>query len=202
MHRGGIWLFNMDAQTLKLIGEIVGIVAIIEGFFIFLSSRRERILIFKFISDVLWVVNLLCLGAYTGALLNGIAMGRETVFYNRDKRKWASSWLWLVFFLTVTAISPMYSLISGKEGWYAILPALGSMAAVVAFYSRRPALTRYIGFFANGLWMIYNVICHNVTASISSVILISSGVVGTVLMLMQRRRLKKEAMPAQDAPQE
>lgn len=192
----------MSAETLRLIGEIVGIVAIVEGFFIFLSSKRERILIFKFISDILWVINLFLLGAYTGALLNGIAMGRETVFYNRDKRKWASSWIWLAFFLTVTAISPMYSLISGKEGWYAILPALGSMAAVVAFYSRRPALTRYIGFFANGLWMIYNIICRNVTASISSAILISSGIVGTVLMLAQRRRLKREAQPSENISKE
>ncbi len=192
----------MSAETLRLIGEIVGIVAIVEGFFIFLSSKRERILIFKFISDILWVINLFLLGAYTGALLNGIAMGRETVFYNRDKRKWASSWIWLAFFLTVTAISPMYSLISGKEGWYAILPALGSMAAVVAFYSRRPALTRYIGFFANGLWMIYNIICRNVTASISSAILISSGIVGTVLMLAQRRRLKREALPSENISKE
>ena len=41
----------MTAEQLKLIGEIIGFVAIGENFFIFLSNRREHILIFKFISD-------------------------------------------------------------------------------------------------------------------------------------------------------
>ena len=182
----------MDAQTMKLIGEIIGIVAIIEGFFIFLSSKREKILIFKFISDALWVINQLLIGGYTGALLNGIAMGRETVFYNRDKRKWASTPVWLVVFMVVTAISPVMSLASGKEGWYAILPALGSMAAVVGFYVRRPALTRYISFLANGLWLCYNIIIRNVSATVSGVILLLSAAVGTVMMLIQQRQLKKE----------
>lgn len=184
----------MNAETLKLIGEIIGIVAIIEGFFVFLSSKRERILIFKFISDALWAVNQLLLGGYTGALLNGIAMGREAVFYNRDKRKWASSPVWLLVFMTVTAISPTVSLLGGREGWYAILPALGSMAAVVGFYVRRPALTRYISFLANGLWLSYNIIIRNISASVSGVILLLSAAVGTAMMLVQRRRQKREAM--------
>lgn len=183
----------MNTETMKLIGEIIGIVAIIEGFFIFLSSKREKILIFKFISDALWTVNQLLIGGYTGALLNGIAMGRETVFYNRDKRKWASAPAWLAVFMVITAVSPMMSLISGKEGWYAILPALGSMAAVIGFYVRRPALTRYISFLANGLWLCYNVIIRNISASISGVILLLSAIVGTVMMLVQAHRCKKEA---------
>lgn len=190
----------MNAQTLKLIGEIIGIVAIIEGFFIFLSSKREHILIFKFISDALWVVNQILIGGYTGALLNGIAMGRETVFYNRDKHKWADSRLWLIFFMAVTAVSPMMSLISGKEGWYAVLPALGSMAAVVGFYSRYPAVTRYVSFLANGLWLAYNIIIHNISASVSGVILLLSAAVGTVMMLIQRHRLKKAMLPVTPEP--
>lgn len=192
----------MSAETLRLIGEIVGIVAIVEGFFIFLSSKRERILIFKFISDILWGINLFLLGAYTGALLNGIAMGRETVFYNRDKRKWAASPIWLVVFIAVTVASPLVSMLSGREGWYAILPAVGSTFAVIAFYNRRSDVTRYLGLFANGLWMIYNILCRNVTASISGAILISSGIVGTVLMLAQRRRLKREALPSENISKE
>jgi hypothetical protein len=186
----------------KLIGEIIGVVAIIEGFLIFLSSKRERILVFKFISDALWTVNQLMLGGYTGALLNGIAMGREVVFYNRDKRKWASLIVWPVLFMIITAVSPMMSLINGKEGWYAILPAMGSMAAVIGFYSRRPNVTRYISFLANGLWLAYNIIISNVSASVSGVILLLSATVGTVTMLVQRGRLKREASLTEPTPTE
>ena len=169
----------MNAEVLKIIGECIGVVAIIEGFFIYLGNKRERILIFKFISDFLWMCNQLCLGGYTGAFLNFVAMGRETVFYNRDKRKFAKSVLWLYFFLAVTAITPLTSLLSGKEGWYAILPALGSIAAVIGFYSRRPSVTRYTSFAANGLWLVYDLIIGNVSASVSCTILLLSALVGT-----------------------
>ena len=181
----------MSSETLKIIGECIGFVAVVEGFFIFLGNKRERILVFKFISDFLWLLNQLCLGGYTGAMLNFVAMGRETVFYDRDKRKFAKSVLWLYFFLAVTAISPLISLFGGKEGWYAILPALGSMAAVIGFYSRRPTVTRSVSFLANGLWLAYDVIISNVTAALSSAILLLSALVGTARYLWQHR--KKDA---------
>ena len=192
----------MDAETLRLIGEIIGWVAVAEGFLIFLSNKREHILIFKFIDDILWATSLFLLGNYTGAILNAIGMGREVVFYNRDKRKWASGKIWLVFFLLATAVSPMYSLISGKEGWYAILPAIGSIAAVIGFYSRSAEFSRYIGFFANGVWMIYNIICKNTPAIISSSILLLSGLIGTIWVLIHKHRLKKNAVPVAAEPDE
>lgn len=185
----------MNPETLKLIGEIIGFVAIGENFLIFLSNRRERILIFKFISDVLWAANNILLGGYTGAILNVVAMGRETVFYNRDKRRWASSPIWLVVFLLVTAVSPMMSLISGKEGWYAVLPALGSMAAVIGFYSRKPAITRYVSFLANGLWLTYAIFVHNVSSIVCNIVLLTSAVTGLILAYVNRKKLEKHRVP-------
>lgn len=175
-------------ETLKIVGEIVGVIATVEGFFIYYNSTREKILTFKFISDALWLINLLCLGGYTGAILNLIGMGREVVFYNRDKRKFASSPLWLPLFLVITAISPMVSLISGREGWYAILPALGSMAAVIAFYQRRPAMTRVVGFFSQVLWLIYACFILNYSSIVCNIILIISAVAGTIRALVGKKQ--------------
>ena len=92
-----IWCFG-EVNDLKLAGEIIGVVAIIEGFFIYYSAKRERMLIFKFISDALWLCNLLLLGGITGAILNVIAMLRETVFYFRDRRRFANSIFWPILF--------------------------------------------------------------------------------------------------------
>ena len=183
----------MTTEQLKLIGEIIGFVAIGENFFIFLSNRREHILIFKFISDILWGINNLLLGGITGAILNLVAMGRETVFFNRDKRKWASSSIWLVVFLAITAVSPVISLVSDKEGWYAILPALGSMAAVIGFYSRKPAITRYISFVANGLWLVYAVFVWNVSSIVCNIVLLTSAVIGTILAAVNKRKAASAA---------
>lgn len=184
----------MTHETLRLIGQIIGYVAVAEGFLIFLSSRRERILIFKFIGDALWVASFLLQANYTGAILNAVAMGRETVFFNRDKHKWASSPIWLGVFMIVTAASPMFSLISGKEGWYAILPAMGSIAAVIGFYSRVPVITRYVSFVANGLWLFYDILGNNIPASISCVIQLISALIGLILTLVHKRQIKKNCV--------
>ncbi len=180
----------MEAQ--KLIGEIIGTVAIIEGFFIFLSKKRENILIFKFISDVLWVANQLLIGGYTGAILNGIAMGREAVFYNRDRHKWASSPIWLAVFITLTLISPTISLLGGAEGWYSMLPAIGSVAAVIGFYGRNPDTMRYVSLVANSMWLFYNIIIHNISAAASSAVLLLSALVGTALALKEKSLKRKK----------
>ena len=189
----------MTAEQLKLIGEIIGFVAIGENFFIFLSNRREHILIFKFISDILWGVNNLLLGGITGAILNLVAMGRETVFYNRDKRRWASSPVWLVVFLVITAISPVLSLVSGKEGWYAVLPALGSMAAVIGFYSRKPAITRYVSFVANGLWLVYAIFVWNISSIVCNIVLLTSAVIGTLLAAVNKQKAANSATDGEEA---
>ncbi|MBQ8894820.1 MAG: YgjV family protein [Clostridia bacterium] len=167
-------------DPLKLIGEGIGLIAIIEGFMIYYSSTRERILLFKFISDALWFFNLVLLGGYTGALLNLIAMGRETVFYFRDKKKWASTPLWLAVFLFITAASPVFSLISGREGWYALFPAAGSMLGVIAFYQKKPAATRAVGFFSQALWLIYACFIRNYSSAVCNAVLLASAVAGTV----------------------
>ena len=57
----------MNPETLKVIGECIGAAAIAEGFLIYFSKTRGRILAFKFISDLLWFFNMLCLGNFTGA---------------------------------------------------------------------------------------------------------------------------------------
>ena len=177
-----------EVDGLKLAGEIIGVVAIIEGFFIYYSAKRERMLIFKFISDALWLCNLLLLGGITGAILNVISMLRETVFYFRDKRRFANSIFWPILFMLAAAVSPVLSLVSGKESWYAVLPALGSMVAVLAFYQRRPGLVRLFGSFSQSMWLLYAIFMLNYSSIVCNTVLLLSAVAGGVRALCQRRR--------------
>ena len=173
---------------MKTIASVIGWIAVAEGFFIYYSRTRRNVLIFKFISDVLWSINLLLTGGYTGALLNVIAMGRETVFYHRGSKKWASHWGWLAFFIAVTALSPTISLLSGKEGWIGVIPALGSVLGVLTFYQKKPAATRYIGFFAQSLWLVYACFIHNVPSAACNTVLVISTVAGTVRAIVAKKR--------------
>lgn len=166
---------------LEIIAQCLGVIGIALGFFIYLSKIRTRIILCKFISDVVWFFNYLFLGAYTGAILNLIAMGRETVFYNREKHRWASHRIWLYIFLLLTLISPILEWVeAGAFLWIPLCPAVGSMFAVVSFYSKKPRLMRYMGYCAQILWLAYSIGIGNVTASISSSLILLSAVIGNI----------------------
>ena len=176
---------------MDLLASILGWIAVAEGFFIYYSRTRRNVLRFKFISDLLWGANLLLTGAYTGALLNVIAMGREVVFYHRGSKKWASHRIWLPFFLLITAASPTVALVTGKEGWIGLLPAVGSVLGVITFYQKKPAATRCFGFFAQSLWLVYACLIHNVPSAACNTVLVISTVAGTVRAIVAKKREEK-----------
>ena len=158
---------------MKLAAQILGVLALVENAFIFLSRKRERILQRKLLSDILWMGNYLLLGAYTGAALNGIAILRELVFLQRD-----APW-WPVFFAAFSWISPILEWVrQGRMTLLPVLPTLGSMLFAIALYQRKPLWTKLLSIAGNLLWMIYAGIVGNPSGLLSSGILLVSALLG------------------------
>lgn len=172
----------------RICGEVIGAIAIAESFFIYFVKTKKHMLLLKFISDFLWFVNLLCLGGWTGALLNAISMGREAVFYLRDSKPFFAKRFWLWFFVVVVLISPAISLVKGEEGLFALLPAVGSALAVFAFYHRDPAFTRGVGLVSHAFWLVYAIAIHNISSSVCNAVLILSALSGMVRERIAKRR--------------
>ena len=173
----------------EVVAQIIGCFGILISLFIYAGKTRARILICKFISDVLWFLNLVLLGGYTGALLNLIAMIRETVFYNRDRKKWASYRIWLYIFIALTMLSPIFEWVKvGAFTWIPLLPATGSVFAVISFYSNKPRVMRYFGFVAQGFWLVYAIMLVNVSSIVCGALTITSAIIGTVREYRARRK--------------
>ncbi len=176
-------------MTLQGIAQIIGAVAIAENLLIYISNRRERILLFKFISDALWFLNYLLMGGVTGAVLNAIAMGRETVFALRSRAKWADAKWIPALFLVLTWISPLIEWISkGAFTFLPILPAVGSMIFVIGFYVKNTVLTKASSLLGNALWLSYALLIGNITGMLSHIFMIISA----VICLIRERAAKKE----------
>ena len=166
-------------MDLIIIGNVIGVIAVIENLFIFAAIKRKNILRLKFLSDVLWFFNYALLGGLTGAILNVIAMLRETVFSLRESKKWASHIIWLPIFLTLTLISPALDCIKAAAFVpMTLLPATGSMLTVFGLFQKNPKVTRYIALVAQSLWLIYAAMLLNVTALISNALQIVSALIG------------------------
>lgn len=177
-----------------IVAQIIGFVGVAISILIYAGRTRARILICKFISDVLWFANYILLGAYTGALLNLIAMARETVFYNRGVKKWASHRIWLYVFMLLTLLSPILEWVKlGGFSWVPLLPATGSILAVISFYSNRPRVMRYFGFAAQAFWLVYGFMLVNISSIVCGILTILSAVIG---MIREARAKAKTSDPA------
>ena len=168
-----------EKLTPEVISQVFGIIGIALSIFIYAAKSRSKIIVFKFASDLVWALNYLFAGAYTGALLNTIGMARETVFYNRGRKKWASHRFWLYVFIALTFLSPILEFIKlGHFSFVPLLPATGSMFAVISFYSIKTKNMRILGLIAQTLWTIYNAIVANPTALIASILITVSIFIG------------------------
>ena len=170
--------------------QILGLLLCLVSFFIYSCKKREYILLLKLTSDVFSTVQQALAGATTGALICSIAIARDSIFYNRGKRKWASHIIWLFVFIIAMSISPFFT----WQGPISLLPAIGSALAVVAFYCKRPLRIRIFGFFAQVLWLIYTVLTLNLVAAVQNVILIFSVIMGLIRDYKEYRTNKKSSV--------
>lgn len=172
---------------MQLLASIVGFIAIGMSLLIFVSTKRERILILKVCSDALWALNLALLTSYTGAILLLFSIARGLVFYHRGKHKWADNPLWLVFFIGASLVSPILS----WAGYFDLFPAIGSSLCIVGYYVKNTKLMRVIVFTGEALWLLYAIMTKNLTLSISESFILCSLLIGGVRQFLQYRRKKK-----------
>lgn len=180
---------------MKLVGEIIGIVAIIESLAIYAVQKRKNILTLKIISNVLWGTNNLILGSYTGAVLWFIAILRDFIYLLRPKYKWADNGAWIAVFILLSLISPVIEWTTVGFSVASILPAVGSLFNVVGGYSKRAMTIRLLLIPAECLWLTYAVLESNISLVISEAFLFISAVTGIIIELITLKKAKKAEQP-------
>lgn len=168
-------------MSLKTIGEIVGFIGVAEGILIFISNKREKILFYKLISDVLWTTSYFLQGATTGGINCSVGIAREFVFLNREKHKWADTPLWLVLFLAVSLISPTVECVkAGQLVGKALLPAAGTSLAILGYFNKNSLVIKWISIVANGLYLIYGFTINSISVILCDSIFIVSAIIGLI----------------------
>ncbi len=151
---------------MEIVAQIIGILALACAVISFQQKTHKFILVFQLIATALFVVHYALLGAYTGAILNGIAMLRSVVFINKDKA-WARNIAWLIAFCVV-------SIGTGFLTWdgsvISMLPVLGMLFTTVAFWIKNPKYVRMTAFPSSPLWLVYNIRCEAFGGAITEVI--------------------------------
>lgn len=179
-----------------LAANIIGIVAVIESLAIFAVQKRDHILLFKLLANILWLTNYSLLGLWSGAILNGIAIVREIIFFLRPRYRWADNRAWAFVFMALMLGSSVLTFES--TGWLGIVPAIGSQFNILSLYSKRTLTMRLLTLPAETLWLVYAAVSGNITAILNEVFLLVSALVGLAIQYATYRRARREKAAEDD----
>lgn len=157
------------------IGQVVGAVGILLNMAIYQQKTRDKLLLYKLMSDVAWFLHYAFLGAWAGAAVGLIGCGRELVFMHGGK-KWASKKIWVPIFVCISIIS---AVLTWKSAW-SILPACASVMSVLSFAKADPRASRIMCFPISGCMLTYDISCGSYTGLANEIFTLISGVIGVI----------------------
>ena len=157
------------------LSNIAGFLGIVSTVVIYQQKTRVGLLVSKLVSDVIWFAQYALCGAWTGAAISIIAIIRELIFINRQK-KWAQSPLWLVFFLILSGVSGVIT----WKNVYSIFPCIASALAVIGFWIGKPKLSRFLSYPISACMLTYAISNVILMSIVNEILSIGSSVVGNI----------------------
>ena len=124
---------------MRFLVNLFGILGILTTVVIYQQKDNQRMLVWKLISDLCWVLHYLALGANSVAVVTIVAIMRSVVLLCR-RHRWAQSRAWLAVFM----ISSFVLSVLAYKDWTSLLTMFGSQACIVAYWIGRPKITRVV----------------------------------------------------------
>ena len=146
--------------------QFIGAVALVFVCFAWNSKNRKRLLQLQAINMSLFVVQFILLRAYTGALMQFVAILRNIVFSKKGEEKWASSHGWMYFFMTLSVVGLLFS----WQGLVSIFPVIGIIIGTYGLAKNKTHDIRIYILVTTLAWIPYDLIVHSYTGFIGEVV--------------------------------
>lgn len=172
-------LENLDWAM--LIGQILGIVAVILGFITYQMRSPKALLIVNMITCGVFCAHYLLIGAISGFALNAVGMIRNVVYTNRDKKFFASP-AWPYIFAVIMFIAGILT----WQDWRSVLMVCALVINSVCLSLKNAQHIRYSLLITCPLVMIYDVLLHSYGGIIYEGMSIVSAVIGIVRFRKQK----------------
>lgn len=172
----------------KILTEILiqglGIAGLIVGILAYQSNRHKNIVFCKLANELLFGIQYVFLGAYTGALMNGLSCIRNYIFIENVKKE-KSNLPWQLLFSIIIVI---FGIISW-ESWFSLIPIYAKILTTVAYGIKNPRIIRYLTIPSSISWLVYNYHYGSVAGAVNEAfVLVSLGIA-----IVRFDILKKEA---------
>ncbi len=168
-------MFGEASFVMYIIGQALGIVAVILGFFSYQMKTARKLLIFEIIVAFIFSAHYLCIGALTAMALNLLSVAQCILYYIREKRHSKSLVIPIIFTALIIATR-----ILTWEGWYSALVMAGLVVYSVAIALPSTQLIRYSMFIKSPLCLAYNAIVFSVGGMIYECSVLLSSIIGVI----------------------
>ncbi len=174
-------------KAIYIIGQAIGIIAIIVGIVTYQIKSRRGIMIANIATTVCFALHYMMIGAYVGMALNIVATVRNIVFYNSDMSK-KKSMLYTVIFSVIVCVTGIFT----WEAWYSALQIVSSVIRNYILSLSKPNSIRKGIMIVLPMTLIYN-IC---VLSLGGIISDSCSLVSTGISLYRYREKKNKKQEA------
>jgi len=111
---------------MKIIGHILGLIAIGLFFLSYQVFDKKKLLIVQTLATAMLCLQYIFIGAYSGFGLNVVCIIRNILFYHRDKKPLSGMWLPIALALIMAAVS-----LFSWDGYHSLLIIVGLMINTV-----------------------------------------------------------------------
>ena len=155
--------------------NLFGILGILTTVVIYQQKENQRMLVWKLISDLCWVLHYLALGANSVAVVTIVAIMRSVVLLCRRYR-WAQSRAWLGIFMVISFV---LSVLAYKD-WTSLLTLIGSQACIVAYWIGKPKVTRIVSIPAALMFLVNVTLNGSLWGMLCESFLLISAIIGFI----------------------
>ena len=162
-----------------LIGQILGLIAIVLGFISYQVKTQERVLAVQLLVTICFTLHYLCLGAWAGMAMNFIGIIRNIVFYLNTKKGTLNRAL-PIFFAVIMGVAGITSSLISKEGIYFLLSVAGLVINTYALSFSDPNNIRKSIFISSPLVLLYDGFARSYGGMIYESVAIVSAFMGMI----------------------
>lgn len=128
----------------------------------YLQKKKSALIAIQATGGALFAIHYLLLAAYSGFLMNSIAVLRGFVFYKEHRSPTTGKvWVWVISILCVVAYALSFILFNTPPTWgnliLELLPVIGMIALTISFNMTNAGQIRMMGFVNSTCWLIYNI---------------------------------------------
>ena len=169
-----------------MLATVIGALGILANCIIYQQKSGKGLLLCKLISDVLWLLHYLLLGAYSAAAVALIGGFREFVFYKENKKPKKN----IFFFYLFIGITVTSAILTWKSA-ASLLPALASVISIVSFWRALPALSRILAYPVSLLMLTYDLTCGSYVGIVNEVLTVAATTFAIICAVKNKRKAEK-----------